>query len=406
MTSTSYGAKTRRPVYSGTRRIPGLYERRLASGEVVYDVALRLGGQVRRLRLTAATKTDAVAELRALQVDYGRGETFRSPALALTVADLAADWMRHLTARIGDRDARRRYSARTVALYRQRLEQHIVPALGHRPVADVTLADVRRLVERLGAAGLAPSTVTGTLGILSGLLRYAVKGGLLERNPVRDLDRDDRPGVGRLSEPRYLTADELGRLLGGWGTRSGRLPPTCTFAALRGQRGARPPLAGHRSEGGHADRLRRSSGPQASASGQDPRGERRDGAAPAGARRRAPRAPARVAAQGLRSLHRRLARVHDVAREASVRPQRAARGPRSRRGGRAEWRRPRACRPARPPPLFVALALAPASLPEASSLARHANARITAMAYAGLTDDDRAKLAGKLAAAFEGGLGR
>lgn len=36
-----------------------------------------------------------------------------------------------------------------------------------------------------------------------GLLRYAVKGGHLERNPVHDLDRDDRPGPGRLTEPRY-----------------------------------------------------------------------------------------------------------------------------------------------------------------------------------------------------------
>ncbi len=43
----------------------------------------------------------------------------------------------------------------------------------------------------------------------------------------------------------------------------------------------------------------------------------------------------------------------------------------------------------------------PASrFPEASALARHANPRITAMAYAGLADDDRAKLAGELAAAF------
>jgi hypothetical protein len=31
---------------------------------------------------------------------------------------------------------------------------------------------------------------------------------------VRDLDRDDRPGVARLTEPRYLTAPELDKLLG------------------------------------------------------------------------------------------------------------------------------------------------------------------------------------------------
>jgi hypothetical protein len=39
-------------------------------------------------------------------------------------------------------------------------------------------------------------------------------------------------------------------------------------------------------------------------------------------------------------------------------------------------------------------------LPEASALARHANPRITAMAYAWLSDDGRAMFGEKLAAAF------
>jgi hypothetical protein len=130
---------------------------------------------VRRHRLEATTKTDAIAELRALQVDFARGEQHRSTGL--NVNDLAADWIAHLTARIGHRDPRRRYSKRTVDLYRQRLQQHIQPELGTSPVSDITLADVRRLVDKLGAAGLAPSTVTGIVGILSGLLRFAVKSG-------------------------------------------------------------------------------------------------------------------------------------------------------------------------------------------------------------------------------------
>src|SRR4051812_39748278 len=69
-----HGAATRKPVFSGNRRVAGLYERILADGSTVYDVALRLGGKVQRHRLAAQTKTDAIAELRALQVDYERGE--------------------------------------------------------------------------------------------------------------------------------------------------------------------------------------------------------------------------------------------------------------------------------------------------------------------------------------------
>lgn len=49
---------------------------------------------------------------------------------------------------------------------------------------------------------------------------------------------------------------------------------------------------------------------------------------------------------------------------------------------------------------FVALALdAGALLAEASVLARHANARVTAQVYAGLAEDGREKVAAKLAAA-------
>ena len=52
---------------------------------------------------------------------------------------------------------------------------------------------------------------------------------------------------------------------------------------------------------------------------------------------------------------------------------------------------------------FVAVALAQGmTLPEAAALARHANPRVTATVYAGLTDQDREQLGAKLAKAFGG----
>src|SRR5215213_7130110 len=231
MTHASYGAKSRRPVHSGNRRVPGLFERTLASGATVYEASMRLSGSMRRHRLDAATKTDALRELREWQVDIERG--YPRVGGGLTVSDLAADWIAHLTARVGHRDPRQRRSARTVDLYRQRLEQWIVPALGSRHVGDVALADVRRLVDRLNRAGLAPSSVSGVVGIASGLFRFAIKGGLIDRNPVCDLDRDDRPGVARLTEPRYLTAAEIDGLLANLGDTFRPVGATCAYAALR-----------------------------------------------------------------------------------------------------------------------------------------------------------------------------
>jgi hypothetical protein len=321
MTTSSYGANSRQPVFSGNRRVPGLYARRLADGATVFEVKARLGGKVQRHRLQASTKTDAIAELRALQTDYARGEQGRSPSAALTVSELAADWLTHLDARIDHRDPRRRYSARTVDKYRQRVTQHILPAFGHRGVAAVTLADLRRLIDKLGRAGLAPATVTSVINITSGLFRFGVKSGALERNIVRDLDRDDRPGVARQSEPRYLSIDELELLLARMGDTFRPVAAVCALRACdsprrSGSSGGTSTSRRDDHRHGAARRERRT------CAAQDGRFTR-DGPHAAGARRRAPRAPFEGRRAGARAGAPGCVRIHDLATQAARPPKRA-----------------------------------------------------------------------------------
>jgi hypothetical protein len=210
----SHGAASRRPVYTGNRRVRGLHERVLAGGGVAFEARLRIDGVDKWLTLEAKTKTDAIHELEELRVDRRRNELHRHGSLAPTLNELACDWLTHLQARVGIRDERRRYSQRTVDLYRQRLDAHVLAVLGPRRVDELGVDDLRRLIDKATAKGLAPGTVTSLLNIVSGLLRYALKRKLIPHNPVRDLDRDDRPGVARQAEPRYLTAAELELLLG------------------------------------------------------------------------------------------------------------------------------------------------------------------------------------------------
>jgi integrase len=402
LTNAKHGAQTRQAVYSGKRRVPGLYERTLADGVKVYDVALRLGGRVRRHRLEARTKTDALAELRALQVDYERGEQHRSAAAALTVAELASDWLVHLESRVGHRDPRRRYSARTVALYRQRMVQHIIPAFGSRAATEVGLSDVRRLIDQLGLAGLAPSTVTGIIGILSGLFRYGIKSGVLERNVVRDLDRDDRPGTARLTEPRYLTTGEIARLLENLSDTFRPIVAVCTFAALRisevlGLRWRDVDLnAGKLTVSGQLGPSGTRVPVKSSASSADV------DLLPALARE--------LRDHRARQASRELCRVHAgalVFTTARGKPQSRRNALRAvHRAGSAAGLNPDGREPVGLHDLrhsFAAAALEQLSLPEASFLLRHANARVTAQIYAGLTDDARKQAAGKLAKA---GFGR
>src|SRR5206468_2136571 len=103
-----------------------------------------LGGNVRRVRLQADTKTAAVVELRALQVDYERGEQHKS-GVGLTLAELAVDYVAHLRARVGDTDPRRRRSPRTVHHYDEQLRRHVPPGRRRLRVCGLAIVGGARL---------------------------------------------------------------------------------------------------------------------------------------------------------------------------------------------------------------------------------------------------------------------
>jgi integrase len=236
MTQRPYGSTGReyRPVYSGSRRVRGLYEWTVADGTTRYGTRIRLDdGSQKRVTLDALTKTGAIAEFEALRTDKRRGEPVRdTTALRPTVAEVAADWLAALELLTNHRDPAKRYSPRTVALNRQRLHAHVLPIIGNRRIDEVTVANLRKLIDKLGTK-LAPSTVTSAIGIVSSLMRYAVRQGHIARNPVRDLDRDDRPGTARQTEPRYLSADEVQRLLAEMTDTFRPVAAACAYAGLR-----------------------------------------------------------------------------------------------------------------------------------------------------------------------------
>ena len=67
-----------------------------------------------------------------------------------------------------------------------RLENHVFPELGNRPVADIKPLEVLAVVERIEKAG-AIETSHRVLRICSSVFRFAIVTGRLERNPASDL---------------------------------------------------------------------------------------------------------------------------------------------------------------------------------------------------------------------------
>ena len=108
----------------------------------------------------------------------------------------------------------------TLYIDRGRIERHILPVLGTRPVRDLKTPDINRFMRdvasgktaadiKTGFRGRAivkggPGTASRTIGLLGGILSFAVSEGVISANPARGVKRpaDKRREI-RLSADQY-----------------------------------------------------------------------------------------------------------------------------------------------------------------------------------------------------------
>ncbi len=132
--------------------------------------------------------------------------------------------------------------ASTLYTDRGRIERHILPLLGNRRVRDLTTPDIARFMRdvasgktandiKTGFRGRAiveggPGTASRTVGLLGGILSFAVTEGLIPGNPVRGVKRpaDNRREI-RLTTDQYRA---LGNALAA--ASSGSENPTAILA--------------------------------------------------------------------------------------------------------------------------------------------------------------------------------
>jgi len=93
--------------------------------------------------------------------------------------------------------AEQNLKASTIRFYRDHLENHVFPLLGHKPLASVTRKDCRQLVASAREKGLRIQTVRGIVRTLSVVLSQAVEDEELPANPAlsmrKYLRRGDEP---------------------------------------------------------------------------------------------------------------------------------------------------------------------------------------------------------------------
>jgi len=191
-----------------------------------YTVCVRIGGKPRFRTVAALTVAEARRE-RALLIAAARsGELVLTPSL--TFAEVAARWLADFEAKVAAGVRRER----TLEIYRNQLQRHLLPRLGRRRLHLITTDELAELIKDLQAQGLAPWTVRGIMVPLGCVFGYAVRRGHLVQNPLRRLEPDERPHPGP-REQRVLTQDELRRLLAACPTRYRPLLATAIYTGMR-----------------------------------------------------------------------------------------------------------------------------------------------------------------------------
>lgn len=205
------------------------------SGTVSYLVQYRNeDGRSRRLTLgrhgvlaPEQARKDARATLGVVARGGDPAEERQTRRRAMTVGELCDIYLSAVEKGLIRGKRRRPKKASTIATDRGRIERHIKPLLGSRKVRDLAQHDVNKFIRDVASGKTATDVrtkprgrarVTGgrgtasrTVGLLGGILSYAVSEGVIETNPARGAERfeDNRRAV-RLTPSQYR---DLGRAL-------------------------------------------------------------------------------------------------------------------------------------------------------------------------------------------------
>jgi integrase len=215
--------------------LPGFGLRVFASGKRSYLIQYRSAGRSRRYTIGLHGVWTAELARKEAKVQLGRVAQGDNPAeerqldhKAITVKELCDLYLNDLKAGLILGKGGRPKKATTIVTDTGRIHRHIVPLLGTRRVKDLSKADVNKVLKDIMAGKTRVSvktkklrgkaivrggagTATRTVGLLGGILTYAVEAGIIERNPAHGIRKPkDNVRNRRLTEAEYRA---LGKIL-------------------------------------------------------------------------------------------------------------------------------------------------------------------------------------------------
>lgn len=214
--------------------LPGFGLRVFASGKRSYLIQYRSAGRSRRYTIGVHGVWTPELARKEAKIQLGRVAQGDNPAeerqhdhKAVTVKELCDLYLNDLKAGLVLGKGGRPKKPTTIVTDTGRIHRHIVPLIGTRRVKDLVKADINRVLKDIMAGKTRVSvktkklrgkaivrggvgTATRTVGLLGGILTYAVEAGIVESNPAHGI-RKPKENVRnrRLTEVEYRTLGEM-----------------------------------------------------------------------------------------------------------------------------------------------------------------------------------------------------
>lgn len=168
-----------------------------------------------------STERDALERQAELRTRKAKGQ--RVVASKVRFSEYADRWLELTSPRL---------KPASIRTYRWALERHLKPAFGRRLLRDVSADDVAHLVSKLQKSGMKGWSAHGVLTPLSRMYASAVREGIVHANPVRQLDKTERPkGLGK--SMRILSSDEIRSVIENAPPRYRPVISTLVFTGMR-----------------------------------------------------------------------------------------------------------------------------------------------------------------------------